>query len=49
MSIFMQIQNLMAITEVETFVKLVLIVILSGIVGYERESWINQQGLEHTF
>lgn len=39
MSIFMQIQNLLAITEVETFIKLVLIVILSGIVGYERESW----------
>ena len=44
MSIFMQIQNLMAITEVETFVKLVLIVILSGIVGYERESWNKPAG-----
>ena len=44
MSIFMQIQNLLAITEVETFIKLVLIVILSGIVGYERESWNKPAG-----
>lgn len=44
MSIFMQIQSLMAITEVETFVKLILIVILSGIVGYERESWNKPAG-----
>lgn len=40
----MQIQNLLAITEVETFIKLVLIVILSGIVGYERESWNKPAG-----
>lgn len=42
--IFVQIQNLMSIQEIETFVKLVLIVILSGIVGYERESWNKPAG-----
>lgn len=42
--IFFQLQQLMTINEVETFVKLVLIVILSGIVGYERESWNKPAG-----
>ena len=37
-------QNLMAIEEFETFFKLVLIVILAGIVGYERESWKKPAG-----
>lgn len=38
------IQNLMQINEFETFFKLVLIVILAGIVGYERESWKKPAG-----
>ncbi len=42
--IFEEIQQLMTIQEIETFIKLVLIVILSGIVGYERESWNKPAG-----
>lgn len=38
------VQALMAIEEFETFFKLVLIVILAGIVGYERESWKKPAG-----
>lgn len=38
------IQTLMTIHEVETFFKLFLIVILSGILGYERESWKKPAG-----
>lgn len=37
-------ENLMAVSEFETFLKLVLIVILAGIVGYERESWKKPAG-----
>ena len=37
-------QNLMMIQEFETFFKLVLIVILAGLVGYERESWKKPAG-----
>lgn len=37
-------QNLMAIQEFETFFKLVLIVFLAGLVGYERESWKKPAG-----
>lgn len=36
--------NLMTIKEFETFFKLVLITILAGIVGYERESWKKPAG-----
>ena len=38
------IEQILAIQEIETFLKLVLIVILSGIVGYERESWNKPAG-----
>lgn len=38
------IQKLMLIEEFEIFFKLVLIVILAGIVGYERESWKKPAG-----
>lgn len=38
------IEQILAIQEIETFFKLVLIVILSGIVGYERESWNKPAG-----
>lgn len=38
------IQNLMLIDEFEIFFQLVLIVILAGIVGYERESWKKPAG-----
>ena len=37
-------QNLMGIQQFETFFKLVLIVLLAGIVGYERESWKKPAG-----
>lgn len=37
-------QNLMKIQQFETFFKLVLIVLLAGIVGYERESWKKPAG-----
>ena len=37
-------QNLMAIKEFEIFFKLVLIVFLAGLVGYERESWKKPAG-----
>ncbi len=37
-------KNLMAIEQFETFFKLVLIVVLAGIVGYERESWKKPAG-----
>ena len=37
-------QNLMAIKEFEIFFKLVLIVFLAGVVGYERESWKKPAG-----
>ena len=37
-------QNLIAIQEFETFFKLVLIVLLAGLVGYERESWKKPAG-----
>lgn len=37
-------QNLMAIQEFEIFFKLVLIVLLAGLVGYERESWKKPAG-----
>lgn len=36
--------NLMQINEFETFFKLVLIVILSGFIGWERESWNKPAG-----
>lgn len=36
--------NLMSIREFETFFKLVLIVFLSGFVGWERESWSKPAG-----
>lgn len=39
-----RIEQILSIQEVETFIKLVLIVILSGIVGYERESWNKPAG-----
>lgn len=42
--IFFVIQQILNIQEVETFLKLILIVILSGIVGYERESWNKPAG-----
>lgn len=42
--IFFGIQQILTIQEVETLVKLILIVILSGIVGYERESWNKPAG-----
>lgn len=38
------IQYLMEIEEIENFFKLVLIIILAGIVGYERESWKKPAG-----
>lgn len=37
-------QNLMAIKEFEIFFKLILIVFLAGLVGYERESWKKPAG-----
>ena len=37
-------QTLMNINEFEMFFKLILIVILAGIVGYERESWKKPAG-----
>ena len=37
-------QSLMEIQQFETFFKLILIVILAGIVGYERESWKKPAG-----
>lgn len=37
-------QNLMLIKEFEIFFKLVLIVFLAGLVGYERESWKKPAG-----
>ena len=37
-------ESLMAIKEFETFFKLVLIVVLAGILGYERESWKKPAG-----
>ncbi len=37
-------KNLMEIQQFETFFKLVLIVLLAGIVGYERESWKKPAG-----
>ena len=37
-------QNLMTIKEFEIFFKLVLIVFLAGLVGYERESWKKPAG-----
>ena len=37
-------QNLMQITEFENFFKLVLIIFLAGLVGYERESWKKPAG-----
>ena len=37
-------QNLMTITEFEIFFKLILIVFLAGIVGFERESWKKPAG-----
>lgn len=42
--IFFGIQQMLTIQEVETFLKLILIVVLSGIVGYERESWNKPAG-----
>lgn len=42
--ILVKIEQLLTIQEIETFLKLVLIVILSGIVGYERESWNKPAG-----
>lgn len=44
MELFFGIQQILAIQEVETLIKLILIVILSGIVGYERESWNKPAG-----
>lgn len=38
------IRNLMMIEEFETLFKLVLIVVLAGVVGYERESWKKPAG-----
>lgn len=38
------IHNLMQISEFEILIKLILIVFLSGIVGYERESWNKPAG-----
>ncbi len=38
------VQKLMDIPQFETFFKLILIVILAGIVGYERESWKKPAG-----
>ena len=37
-------QNLMAINEFQIFFKLILIVFLAGIVGFERESWKKPAG-----
>ena len=37
-------QNLMTIKEFEIFFKLILIVFLAGVVGYERESWKKPAG-----
>ena len=37
-------QNLMTIPEFECFFKLTLMVILAGVVGYERESWKKPAG-----
>lgn len=37
-------QNLMAINEFEIFFKLILIVFLAGLLGYERESWKKPAG-----
>ena len=37
-------QNLMAIQEFEIFFKLVLVVLLAGLVGYEREAWKKPAG-----
>lgn len=37
-------QNLMTIKEFEIFFKLILIVFLAGLVGYERESWKKPAG-----
>lgn len=42
--ILLGMRELLAVQEVETFMKLVLIVVLSGIVGYERESWNKPAG-----
>ena len=42
--ILVRLQNLMEITEFESFFKLILIVFLAGIVGYERESWKKPAG-----
>lgn len=36
--------NLMMIEEFETFFKLILIVFLAGLIGYERESWKKPAG-----
>lgn len=38
------IHNMMAIEEFEIFFKLILIVFLAGLVGYERESWKKPAG-----
>lgn len=43
-SVLYVIQKLMTIDVVETFFKLVLIVFLAGLVGYERESWKKPAG-----
>lgn len=40
----MGIQSIMEINEFQTFFKLVLIVLLSGFVGYERETWNKPAG-----
>lgn len=42
--VFFGIKQVLAIQELETLIKLVLIVALSGIVGYERESWNKPAG-----
>ena len=43
-SIVQGFQNLMMIEEFEIFFKLVLVVFLAGLVGYERESWKKPAG-----
>ena len=43
-AIFDGIQNLMQIEEFEMFFKLIFIVFLAGLVGYERESWKKPAG-----
>ena len=42
--IFNGLQNLMKINEFESFFKLILMVFLAGIIGFERESWKKPAG-----